>query len=91
VPLTLALTDGDGKVLSFADGAPFSGAMRQREAMQFYPGERAKQALSRHLFDGLCAGCHGSVSGRELDVGISVDILTSASRSLASDELRDLR
>jgi hypothetical protein len=90
-PLLLALTNQGGSVLDFEKGAPFSGAMRQREAMQFYPGEHAKQALSRHMFDGLCAGCHGSVSGRELDVGISVDILTSASRSLASDELRDLR
>ena len=47
-------------MLDFEKGAPFSGAMRQREAMQFYPGEHAKQALQRHLFDGLCAGCHGS-------------------------------
>jgi hypothetical protein len=90
-PLMLALTSSKGNVLDFQKGAPFSGAMRQREAMQFYPGEHAKQALSRKQFDGLCAGCHGSVSGRELDVGISVDILTSASRTLASDELRDLR
>jgi mono/diheme cytochrome c family protein len=35
--------------------------------------------MPRRLFDGMCAGCHGSVSGRELDVGVSVDVLTSAS------------
>jgi hypothetical protein len=37
--------------------------------------------MPRQLFDGLCAGCHGSVSGRELDVGVRVDVLTSASRT----------
>ncbi len=90
-PLTLQLVDGDGKALSFEDGAPFSGPMRQRETTQFYPGERLKQSMQRHLFNGLCAGCHGSISGHELDVGISVDVLTSASHTLASDDLRDLR
>jgi hypothetical protein len=90
-PLSLVLTDRDGAALSFPDGSPFTGVMRHREAMQFYPGERAKQAMPRALFDGMCAGCHGSISGRELDVHVAIDILTSASRTLASDELRDLR
>jgi hypothetical protein len=90
-PITVALTDDDGSALSFAAEAPLSGPMRQREAMQFYPGERTKQSMPRKLFDGLCAGCHGSISGRELDVHVEVDVLTSASRTFASDELRDLR
>jgi hypothetical protein len=90
-PLSLVLTDHDGSALSFPDGSPFTGVMRHREAMQFYPGEQAKQAMPRALFDGLCAGCHGSISGRELDVHVSIDVLTSASRTMASDELRDLR
>jgi hypothetical protein len=92
VPLSLALIDSDGDVLSFRDdGAPFTGPMRQRETMQFYPGERTKQSLPRELFNGVCAGCHGSISGRELDVGVDVDVLTSASMTLASDDLRELR
>jgi hypothetical protein len=91
MPVTLALTDKNGKLMSFQGRAPFTGLMRQREATQFYPGERAKQAMGRALFNGVCAGCHGSISGRELDVGISVDVLTSASRTMASDELHDLR
>lgn len=91
MPLTLALTGDNGDVLRLPEGAPLSGAMRQREATQFYPGERAKQSLPRRLFNGVCAGCHGSISGRELDIGISVDVLTAASRTLASDELVDLR
>jgi hypothetical protein len=47
--------------------------------------------MPRTLFDGVCAGCHGSISGRELDVGFDIDVLTTASRTLASDELTDLR
>jgi hypothetical protein len=91
-PLSLALTDDDGAVLDLQRGdAPFGGPMRQREATQFYPGERVKQSMPRTLFDGVCAGCHGSISGRELDVGFDIDVLTTASRTLASDELTDLR
>jgi hypothetical protein len=91
LPISVALTDGEGEVLDFDGDGPFSGPMLQREAMQFYPGERAKQSMPRDLFDGVCAGCHGSVSGRELDVGVSVDVLTSASATMASDEVVDLR
>ena len=92
VPLSLALTDGDGEVLSLPDGAaPFDGPMRQREATQFYPGERLKQSMPRRLFDGVCAGCHGSISGRELEVGFDIDVLTTASKTRAGDVLTDLR
>ena len=40
--------------------------------------------VSRTLFDGVCGGCHGSISARELDVAVTPDALTgaSASRSL---------
>jgi len=81
VPLSLALTGGGGEVLPFGDGGQFSGEMRQREAFQLYPGERLRQSMPRQLFNGLCAGCHGSISGAELDVGVSVDVLTSASQT----------
>ena len=91
VPISVALIDVDDDPLKFGSNAQFSGAMRQREAMQFYPGEHSKQSLPRTLFNGVCAGCHGSISGRELEVGINVDVLTSASRTLASDDLVDLR
>ncbi len=90
-PLIIALTGEDGDVLPFTGDAPFAGPMRQREAVQFYPGERVKQGMPRDLFDGICGGCHGSVSGRELDVGVDVDVLTAASATFASDELIDLR
>jgi hypothetical protein len=90
-PLTLALTDDDGAVLGFGQDAPFEGPMRQREAFQVYPGERLRQSMRRDLFDGMCAGCHGSISGDELDISVNVDVLTTASLTAAEDtvDLRD--
>jgi hypothetical protein len=32
----------------------------------------------------VCGGCHGSISGSELDVVVTPDVLTGASRSLSS-------
>ncbi len=91
MPLMLGLAGSDAKLLTFGKGAPFTGPMRQREETQFYPGERAKQSMPRQLFDGLCAGCHGSLTGRELDSVVNVDVLTSASKTLAGDAPVDLR
>ncbi|MDQ3036050.1 MAG: hypothetical protein M3Y87_26855 [Myxococcota bacterium] len=86
-PIELRVTDESGTPLMFDEGAPFSGEMTQREHMQFYPGERSRQSFSRGLFNQLCGGCHGSISGRELDVAASVDVLTEASRHVqARDE-----
>jgi hypothetical protein len=90
MPISLALLGKDDKPLTFGAQAPFQGSMRQREEMQFYPGEQLKQSLPRRLFNGLCAGCHGSVSGRELDVVVNVDVLTGASLTLADDDPVDL-
>ncbi len=61
-------------------------AHQQREEMQFYPGERAHQSFRRDLFNGLCGGCHGSVSGRELELAVKPDILTTASQVTARDK-----
>ncbi len=63
------------------DGAPT--AHLQREEMQFYPGEVVRQGFRRELFDGMCGGCHGSVSGQENDVAVNPDILTQASDVIA--------
>lgn len=84
-PILLAPTDDRGRVLDFPAGAPFTGSEIQREEMQFYPGERSNQSMRRPLFNSLCGGCHGSITGRELDVVVNVDALTSASRSLSYD------
>ena len=85
VPFVLGITDGARSPLAFSDDAPFAGDMLQREEMQFYPGERANQSVQRRFFNGLCGGCHGSISGRELDVVVNVDVLTSASETVAAD------
>jgi hypothetical protein len=82
-PILLRVTDKFQKPLTFAKGAPFSGEMTQREQMQFYPGERANQSFPRELFNGMCGGCHGSVSGHELDVAVDIDALTKASSTQA--------
>lgn len=91
-PLVLRVTDAQGKTLSFREGAPFSGEIVQREEMQFYPGERSSQSFRRGLFNGLCAACHGSITGAELDIAVNIDVLTSASTTEArSSEPRPLR
>jgi hypothetical protein len=86
LPFLLRMTNAGGSPLTFLEGAPFEGEMIQREQMQFYPGERANQSLPRRFFNGLCGGCHGSLSGRELDVAVDVDVLTGASRTMAYDD-----
>jgi hypothetical protein len=58
----------------------------QLEEMQFYPGEIVRQGFSRQLFNGVCAGCHGGVSGYDADISVNPDILTQASRVRAKDE-----
>jgi WD40-like Beta Propeller Repeat len=93
-----AAADGSARV-RLPGGTPFNLAMQvqlegdarptlhhQREAMQFYPGEAAHQAFRRKLFNGLCGGCHGSVSGLENDVATNPDILTRASEVVARDQ-----
>jgi hypothetical protein len=66
-----------------ADGG--SAEHVQREEMQFYPGEEARQSFQREFFNGLCGGCHGSVSGREMELAVKPDILTQASQVEARD------
>lgn len=55
----------------------------QREEMEFYPGEVVRQGFRRQLFNGICAGCHGSLSGYESEIAIKPDILTRASEVAA--------
>lgn len=57
----------------------------QREEFQLYPGERARSAFRRNFFDAQCGGCHGSITGREVDVHLQPDVLTSASRVAGFD------
>jgi hypothetical protein len=71
------------EVLAELAGEPEPIAHFQREEMQFYPGEVVRQGFRRDLFDGLCGGCHGSVSGKENEIAVNPDILTQASSVIA--------
>ena len=54
------------------------------EEHQLGPGEQISMGITQKLFDTVCAGCHGSISSHELDVGVSADALTGASASASS-------
>jgi hypothetical protein len=55
----------------------------QRESTMFAPGEYAHQAFRPQFFDGMCANCHGSISGRQVDIAVQPDMLSQASRVMA--------
>ncbi len=84
-PIRYRLTDSSGQALVFPEGSPFAGMKVQREQEQYYPGERIKRSVPRRFFNAICGGCHGSISGRELDVAVSLDIVSGASVNAAVD------
>ncbi len=75
-PLILELQDGAGKSI-----------LRMTEEDQLGPGERISRGVPRAFYDSVCGGCHGSISGLELDVAINPDALTGASISLSRDPI----
>ncbi len=83
IPLSYQATDAMGGRLELPEGAPLVGPSRQREHIQYYPGERIKRSIPRRFFNSVCGGCHGSISGRELDIGIDFDVITGASVNTA--------
>ena len=56
------------------------------EEHQLGPAETISMGVSESLFNAICGSCHGSVSGSELDVEVSPDALTNASKSTAAGE-----
>jgi hypothetical protein len=72
-----------GVVLELQDGGGAS-VVKMSEEHQLGPGEQITLGVSQKLFDVVCGGCHGSVSGKELDVGVSPDALTGASASMSA-------
>jgi hypothetical protein len=73
-PLVLELDDGDGHPL-----------FTMAEEDQLGPGERISRGVPQAFFNSVCGGCHGSITGRELDIAIDPDALTQASVSLSRD------
>ncbi len=74
-PLILELVDRDGNSL-----------FTMSEEHQVTSGEVITPGAPRAVFDAICAGCHGSISGQELDVAVKADALTGASLSIAHDK-----
>ncbi|MGN6105708.1 MAG: TolB family protein, partial [Kofleriaceae bacterium] len=74
-----------GVVLELQDGSGNSIA-RMGEEHQLGPAERISMGVRAELFDSVCGGCHGSISGRELDVSVTPDALTGASQSRSAGQ-----
>jgi len=74
-PLILELVDAAGNPV-----------MTMAEEHQLAAGEYVTPGVPRALFNGVCGGCHGSVSGEELDIAVTPDALTGASVSLSRDQ-----
>jgi hypothetical protein len=72
--LFFELLDNEGNVL-----------FRLREEFQFGPNEVIGIGVPATSFDTMCAGCHGSISGRELDIAVQPDALTGASKTIARE------
>ena len=69
-------------ILEFVDGND-SPVLTMTEEHQVSVGEYITPGPPRALFNPICGGCHGSISGSELDVVVSPDALTGASVSLS--------
>ncbi len=74
-----------GVILELQDSA-FATVAKMTEEHQLGPGEQISFGIVEPLFDAVCGGCHGSVSGSELDVFVTPDVLTGASESLAREK-----
>ena len=83
IPLIYRLTDAAGAPLQFPEGGAFEGTMIQHEQEQYYPGERIQRSVPRRFFNALCGACHGSITGRELDVAVDIDVVSGASLNSA--------
>jgi hypothetical protein len=73
-PLIVELQDGSGNPV-----------FTMSEEDQLGEGEQISRGVPEKFFNSVCGGCHGSVSGRELDVAITPDALTGASLSAVHD------
>lgn len=82
------LPAGQGVILELQDdsGTPI---VTMREEHQLGPGENITFGINEPLFDAVCGGCHGTVSGQEIDVFVTPDALTGASQSLSLDQGAD--
>jgi len=88
----VTLPAGQGVVLELQDDSGNS-VVKMSEEHQLGPGELISMGVAEtiqnsagqtvQLFDAVCGGCHGSVTGHELDIVVTPDALTGASQSLS--------
>jgi hypothetical protein len=71
-PVILELIDGNG-----------TPVFTMTEEHQVTKDEYTTPGAPRGLFNGICGGCHGSITGAELDVSVTTDALTGASSSMS--------
>ncbi|MEZ4368907.1 MAG: hypothetical protein R2939_21900 [Kofleriaceae bacterium] len=74
---------GAGVILALEDGSG-NTVVTMTEEHQVGPGEAISLGIKADLFDAVCGGCHGSISGSELDIAVTPDALTGASESLSA-------
>ncbi|HEX5063676.1 MAG TPA: hypothetical protein VFV99_30065 [Kofleriaceae bacterium] len=82
-PVFLSLANGDKTVVQMTEEHQFGPG----ESISLGIRETFTNAAGRtvRLFDAVCGGCHGSVTGEELDVTVSADALTGASVSASQN------
>ncbi|NVB79270.1 MAG: hypothetical protein HOV81_12785 [Kofleriaceae bacterium] len=77
--VVLSLANDDGTVIKMGEehqlGPGEEIAMGVRQTIKNFAGQTV------NLYDAVCGGCHGTVTGRELDVFVTPDALTGASAS----------
>jgi hypothetical protein len=78
------LPSATGVILQLADGSG-NTVVTMTEEHQLGPGESISMGISQTLFDSVCGGCHGSVTGQELDIAVTADALTGASASMSAN------
>jgi hypothetical protein len=84
--LKVLLPAGKPLILEFIDGSG-NPVFTMTESHQLTSGEYITPGPPRALFDSICGGCHGSLSGSELDVVVNPDALTGASVSQSRNPL----
>ena len=80
--LKVLIPAGKPLIFDFVDGSGNS-VFTMTEEHQVTAGEYITPGSPRALFNSICGGCHGSLSGSELDIAVSPDALTGASVSMS--------
>lgn len=72
--------------LQYLDARGMAVGTQHNRWFDIHGGQSLRQGVSPHVFDGLCAACHGARSGLAEESFLPVDVTARASRSLARFE-----